>query len=192
MRRLLRAAVVAGSILLALSPTRAQVAKQTATPRHPAPAAPLVRRLGAAEGWAAYTYKGHLGQVCYITGFPSKREPPSLKRRPPVMMVTHRPSESVSDVVSFDIGSPFKDGSDATLEVDSSKFALFTKGDTAWSRTADLDKTIVAAMAKGNHAVIEGTAQKGPTITDSYSLSGFSHALALIDKACGVTRESRN
>jgi hypothetical protein len=188
MRKFLRTAVVAVPMLLALSPSRAEVAKQPGPAKHPASPAPVVRHLGAAEGWAAYTYKGHLGQVCYITGFPAKREPPTFKRRPPVMMVTHRPSEKAIDVVSLDIGSPFKDGSDATLDVDGNKFALFTKGDTAWSRTADLDKAIVATMAKGSHAVIEGTAQKGPTITDSYALSGFSRALALIDKACGVTR----
>jgi hypothetical protein len=185
MRKLLRTAVVAVPMLLALSPTRAEVATQPGPAKHPAP---LVRRLGAAEGWAAYTYKGHLGQVCYITGYPAKREPITLKRRRSLMMITHRPSENVTDVVSFDIGSPFKDGSDATLEVDGNKFALFTKGDTAWSRTADLDKAIVVAMAKGSHAVIEGTAQKGQTISDGYTLAGFSRTLALIDKACGVTR----
>ena len=188
MRKFVQTAVAAIPIVLALSPIRAEIAKQPGLTKHPALPAPVVRHLGAAEGWAAYTYKGHLGQVCYITGFPAKREPTTLKRRPPVMMVTHRPSENVTDVVSFDIGSPFKEGSDATLEVDGSKFALFTKGDTAWSRTSDLDKAIVAAMAKGSHAVIEGTAQKGPTVTDNYTLTGFGRALALIDKACGVNR----
>jgi hypothetical protein len=155
---------------------------------HPAKSAPAVRRLGSAEGWTAYTYTGHSGKVCYITGFPVKRETGHIKRRPAVMMVTHRPDEHVSDVVSFDEGYLFKDGSDAALDVDGTKFDLFTKGDTAWSRSSDLDKTIVAAMAKGKHAAIEGTPQKGPLLADAYSLAGFSHALALIDKACGVQR----
>jgi Invasion associated locus B (IalB) protein len=166
----------------------AQVAKKSGTPRHPAKTAPEVRHLGAAEGWSAYTYKGRSGQVCYITGFPAKREPPSVKRKSPVMMVTHRPDEHVTDVVSFDEGYIFKDGSDASLDVDGTKFDLFTKGDTAWSRTSELDKAIVAAMAKGSHAAISGTPQKGQPADDTYSLAGFGRALALIDKACGVAR----
>jgi hypothetical protein len=167
---------------------RAEVPEASAPPKHPAKTSTVVRRLGAAEGWSAYTYKGHSGQVCYITGFPTKREPTNTKRKPAVMMVTHRPAEHVTDVVSFDEGYLFKDGSDASLDVDGTKFDLFTKADTAWSRTSDLDKAIVGAMAKGSHAAIQGTPQKGPPADDTYSLAGFSRALALIDKACGVER----
>jgi hypothetical protein len=43
-------------------------------------------------------------------------------------------------------------------------------------------------MTKGSHAAIEGTPQRGPPISDSYSLAGFSRALSLIDKACGIPR----
>jgi Invasion associated locus B (IalB) protein len=166
----------------------AEVHEKSVPPKHAAKAAPAVHSLGAAGGWSAYTYKGRSGQVCYITGFPIKREPPSLKRKGVVMMVTHRPEEHVTDVVSFDEGYVFKDGSDASLDVDGAKFDLFTKSDTAWSRTSDLDKAIVAAMAKGNHAVITGTVERGQTADDTYSLAGFSHALSLIDKACGVVQ----
>ena len=155
---------------------------------HPAKSAPAVRRLGSAEGWTAYTYTGHSGKVCYITGFPVKRETGLIKRRPAVMMVTHRPQERVADVVSLDEGYQFKEGSDASFDVDGTKFDLFTKADTAWSRTADLDKAIVAALAKGSRASIAGTPQKGPLISDTYSLAGFGRALAMIDKACRIER----
>ena len=65
---------------------------------------------------------------------------------------------------------------------------MFTKGDTAWARTAELDKAIVEAMVKGKQAVVKGTPEKGPSTTDTYSLAGFAQALAMIDKACGVKR----
>lgn len=180
-----------GLLLLMLSiplSGHAQVATGSTPRKHPATASPLVRRLGAAEGWSAYAYNGRSGKVCYLTGFPVKREPAHGRRKPAVMMVTHRPDEHVTDVVSFDEGYLFKDGSDASLDVDGAKFDLFSKGDTAWSRTPETDKAIVTAMAKGTHATIEGTPQKGPAISDTFSLSGFSRALALIDKACGVER----
>jgi hypothetical protein len=103
-------------------------------------------------------------------------------------MVTHRPGEKVYDVVSFVAGYPLKKGSDVTLDINGKKFDMFTDGDSAWSRTSNLDKEIVAAMAKGRTAVVTGTPEKGSPTTDTYSLAGFSRALALIDKPCDVKR----
>jgi hypothetical protein len=189
MAKIWRTALFVLPIFLTALPAHAQVLKKSAPPKHPTQTAPAVRLLGTAEGWSAYTYQGRSGPVCYITGFPAKREPASVKHKAAVMMVTHRPAEHVVDVVSFDEGYLFKDGSDASLEVDGTKFDLFTKGDTAWSRTSDLDKAIVAAMAKGSHAALQGTPRKGPPLDDTFSLAGFSRALAMIDKACGIGRE---
>ena len=103
-------------------------------------------------------------------------------------MVTHRPAEKVDNVVSFDEGYLLKEGSDVALDIGGNKFELFTKDDSAWSRTSDLDKTIVEAMAKGSRQCSRPAPQKGPPTTDSYSLVGFAQTLALIDKACGVKR----
>jgi hypothetical protein len=175
-------------VLLVPPSIQAQVLKGAAPAGRPANSSPPVRRLGEAGGWTAYTYMGRSGKVCYIIGSPVKREAAHIKRKPAMMMVTHRPDEHIRDVVSFDEGYLFREGSDASLDVDGSKYDLFTKGDTAWSRTSDLDKQIVAAMAKGSRAAIQGTPQKGTPLGDTYSLAGFSHALALIDKACGVQR----
>ena len=83
---------------------------------------------------------------------------------------------------------PLKEGSEAALDIGGAKFDLFTKDDSAWARTSDLDKTIVAALAKGKQVVIKATPQKGPATTDTYALTGFAQALALIDTACGVKR----
>ena len=155
----------------------------------PPPASPsTAQRLGTAEEWTAYVYKEKSGQVCYLAGKPQKTEPTNAKRKPPTAMVTHRPEEKVANVVSFVEGYPLKVGSDASLDVGGAKFDLFTKGDSAWARTADLDKTIVEAMAKGKQAILTAVPQKGPPTTDTYSLAGFAQALAMIDKACGIKR----
>ncbi len=60
---------------------------------------------------------------------------------------------------SFVEGYVLKDG-EVALDVDGSKFALFTKDDSAWARTSELDKTIVAALAKGKQAVVKGVLQR--------------------------------
>jgi Invasion associated locus B (IalB) protein len=174
--------------MLSALPGRAAEPQSRHAPPKPAAATSAVQRLGGIGPWSAYLYKEKSGRVCYLAGAPKKTEPARFRRRSPVAMVTHRPQENVANVVSFNEGALLKEGSDASLDVDSTHFDLFTKGDTAWSRTADLDRTIVEAMAKGRQAILRAVPQRGPPVTDTYSLSGFAPTLALIDKACGVKR----
>jgi hypothetical protein len=145
-------------------------------------------RLGSDGAWTAYAYSEKSGKVCYLAGEAKKSAPAGGKRKPPLAMVTHRPGEKIANVVSFVEGYPLKEGSEVSLAIGGAKFDLFTKGDSAWARTPELDKSIVEAMAKGKQAVVKGTPQKGPATTDTYSLTGFAQALTLIDKACDVKR----
>jgi hypothetical protein len=152
------------------------------------PAGNPAERLGGTDGWTAYAYSEKSGKVCYLAGEPKKSEPAGGKRKRPVAMITHRPGEKIANVVSFAEGYPLKEGSEVSLDIGGAKFDLFTKGDSAWARTPELDKSIVEAMAKGKQAVVKGTPRKGPATTDTYSLAGFAQALALIDQACDVKR----
>jgi hypothetical protein len=145
-------------------------------------------QLGSIEAWTAYTYNEKTGKVCYLAGQPAKSQPPGAKRKRPVVMITHRPGERVANVVSFIEGYPLKEGSDMSLDIGGTKFDLFTKGDSAWARTAELDKAIVEAMTRGKQAIVKGTPVNGAVTTDTYSLAGFAQAVALIDKACDVKR----
>lgn len=152
------------------------------------PAGTPSERLGAAGAWTAYAYTEKSSKVCYLAGEPEKSESAGARRKHPLAMVTHRPGENVANVVSFDKGYPLKEGSEVSLEIGGAKFDLFTKGDSAWARTPELDRSIVEAMTKGKQATVKGTPQKGRATTDTYSLAGFAQALAIIDKACGVKR----
>lgn len=173
----------------AAMPACAETAKKKPEPHAAArPSEPASTHLGGADAWNAYFYKGDSGRVCYLVGDPRRTQPPGFKRKPETVMVTHRPDEKVTNVVSFTEGTPLKPGSDASVDIDGTKFDLFTNGDTAWSRTSELDKMIVAAMVRGKEAVLKATPEKGPPTTDTYSLAGFSKVLAMIDKACGVKR----
>jgi hypothetical protein len=145
-------------------------------------------RLGAAQGWTAYSYQEKSGKVCYLAGVPQRSEPTGFKRKRPVALVTHRPGEKITNVANFVEGYPLKEGSVVSVEIGDAKFELFTKGNGAWAPTSELDKAIVEAMAKGKQAVVKGVPEKGPGTTDTYSLAGFPQALALIDKACAVAR----
>ena len=174
-------------IFLVTTVSRAANPKDPGNSVHSAAATPS-EQLGTAAGWTAYTYKERSGKVCYIAGRSEKSEPPVAKRRQPIAMVTHRPGEKIANVVSFDQGYTLKEGSDVSLDIDGTKFDLFTKDGSAWARTSELDKNIVEAMAKGKQAVVKGTPQKGVPFADTYSLAGFAQALAMIDKACEIKR----
>jgi len=166
----------------------AKTGRPAAAAKPAAAAAIGTHALGKADSWTAYVSEDSSGRVCYLAGPPQKSEPAGLARKPPMAIVTHRPTEKIANVVSFVEGYPLKEGSDVALAIGSTKFELFTKDDSAWARTADLDKAIVAALSKGREAVVTGIPPKGPPTTDIYPLAGFAKALALIDKACGVRR----
>lgn len=183
---------VIGALLLAAVLSAAGPAQAARQKKHPAPKeeTPAAQTLGKADAWTAYLTQDKTGRVCYLVGQPRKSEPAGFARKPAMAMVTHRPVEKVANVVSLVEGYPLKEGGDVTLDIDGSKFELFTNGDSAWARTSELDKSIVTTMAKGKQALVKGLPQRGPATTDSYSLAGFGKALALIDKACGVRRET--
>jgi glucose/arabinose dehydrogenase len=119
---------------------------------------------------------------------PAPAEAPAPKAGAAQPMVTHRPGEKIANVVSFVEGYPVKPGSEVQIDIGGSKFDLFTKDDSAWARTAELDRMIVASLGKAKQVVVRGAPQKGTATTDTYALAGFAKALALIDKACGVKR----
>jgi hypothetical protein len=196
-RHLLRITLLAAAAAIFAAPAqpathakkhRHHRAAAAATPAPPKTAGAGTQRLGTVEGWTAYQSQDAAGKVCFLVGRPQKSEPAGAARKPPMAMVTHRPAEKIVNVVSFVAGYALKEGSDASLEIGAGKFDLFTKDDSAWARTAELDKAIVTAMARGKRAIVRGQPQRGPATTDTYSLAGFPQALALIDKACGIKR----
>jgi hypothetical protein len=189
--RVLVAGVLA--LLLILPSAEAAGSKKKAAPPAPAePAAPkntggAAQQLGQNGSWTAYQAQDGSGSVCYVVGQPQKSEA-KVPRRPPMAMVTHRPGEKIANVVSFVEGYPIKPGSEVRIDIGGSIFDLFTKDDSAWARTAELDRMIVTSLGKGKQVVVRGTPQKGAATTDTYALAGFAKSLALIDKACGVKR----
>lgn len=189
--RIWRAGALAAALAaLAFSVPANAKPKKPAHEPHPAPQAgnEAAHELGNAGSWTAYEARDKTGRVCYVYGEPKTSAPSGAKRKQPMMMVTHRPEEKIANVVSVMEGYPLKDGSDVVLDTGKTKFELFSKDDSAWARTSELDKTIVTALAKGKQVVVKGDPQKGPATTDTYPLAGFPKALALIDKACGVKR----
>jgi hypothetical protein len=147
------------------------------------PAAAAEPELGGTfNDWAAYSYKGGSGLVCYIVSQPKSSKPEGTKRDPVFFLVTHRPGDKVRNEVNTIIGYPFRKDSQATLTIDGDDFTLFTKGDGAWSDAKDA--AIVAAMKRGKQMQVKGTSQRGTSTVDTYSLSGVQAAMDKIDELC--------
>jgi Invasion associated locus B (IalB) protein len=144
--------------------------------------------LGTDKDWSAYVAGPKTNLVCYIVGHPEKSQPAKAKRGRIALQVTHRPAEKAFSVVSFELGYTAKPDSSADLEIDGKKFTLFTNKDAAWNRDAAADRMMTSTLALGHHAVLTAVSDHGTKTADTYALSGFTHALLLVDKACHVKR----
>lgn len=142
--------------------------------------------LGSYSDWTSYTYNEDGNKVCYMASQPKKAEGNYDKRGDIFVLVTHRPADGTSDVVSVVAGYDYKDDSDVTANIDGREFSMFTHGERAWARDTATDKEMVKRMRAGRTLIIKGTSERGTETTDTYSLSGFTAAHEAISKACGI------
>ena len=142
--------------------------------------------LGQYGDWGAYTASPAGHKVCFALSKPktTKTEPPGRKRDPAYVFISTRPGENVRNEVSVIIGYPFKTSSDATAEIGTDKFAMYTQNDGAWIKNVAEEARMVDAMRKGADLTVKGASGKGATSTDQYSLKGLAQALAKIDQEC--------
>ncbi len=137
-------------------------------------------------GWTAFKVKENGGKVCYMGAAPAKSAGKYKKRGDIYILVTRRPAEKNTGVVSITTGYTYKPGSEVEVAVGDAKFRLFTDRDTAWAYDAKTDRALVRAMKAGLSMVVKGTSGKGTETTDTYSLKGFRAAYRAIGRACRV------
>jgi len=142
--------------------------------------------LGQYGDWGAYTASPGGKKVCFALAKPTSSEtiPPNRSRNPAYMFISSRPAEKVSNEVSIIIGYPFKPNSEATAEVGSTSFVLYTQQDGAWIKNAAEEARMVDAMRAAQTAVIKGVSAHGTKTTDTFSLKGFAEAVGRADQAC--------
>ncbi|NBR53784.1 MAG: hypothetical protein EBT91_10235 [Rhodobacteraceae bacterium] len=108
----------------------------------------------------------------------------SVRRGDILLFVFYRPGEGVNGQLAFTGGYPFAGGSTVDLDVDGTKYALFTEGEWAWAAKPEDDATIVAAMKKGSSATLVARSGRGTVTTDKFSLSGFTAAVTEAENRC--------
>jgi hypothetical protein len=145
------------------------------------------RQIGAFKDWSAHSEGKGEAQTCWMYSEPVKDEGKYTKRGRIYMLITHRPGEKVSNQVQFTAGYTFKQGSAVQVVIGEKTFELFTNRDTAWARSTEDDRNIVAAMRAGASMIVTGISSRGTKTKDTYSLSGVTAAHNAIGKTCGVS-----
>ena len=142
--------------------------------------------LGQYGDWGAYSASPGGKKICFAIAKPSSSEtnPPNRPRNPAYMFISSRPADKVSNEVSIIIGYPFKPSSEATVDIGSTPFALYTQQDGAWIKNAADEAHMVEAIRAGQSAVVKGTSAKGTRTTDTFSLRGLSQALDRTGQDC--------
>ncbi len=136
--------------------------------------------------WEAYREKDGGKLVCYIGSEPTKSKGKYKKRDESYVLITHRPAEKSTGVVSIKAGYTYKKDTEVEVSIGTSTFMLFTDGGHAFAYDAKADKALVKAMIRGAKMIIRGVSSRGTRTTDTYSLAGFTAAYKAIGKACKV------
>lgn len=171
-----------------VKPAPVKPAPKSAAPEKPAAAAgnaepSLIGQFGT---WGAYTATPNGKKVCFALAKPasSKTNPPNRPRDPSYAFISTRPAEKVSNEVSIMIGYPLKPGSEGSLEVGGTRFAMYSQGDGLWIKNAAEEDRLVDALRKGADATVKGVSAKGTETTDTFPLKGLAQALDKLAQEC--------
>ena len=104
------------------------------------------------------------------------------------MFISTRPTENVRNEISIIVGYPFKPGSEATVDIGSNKYAMYTQADGAWIKNAAEESRMVDTMRRGADMIVTGESGRGTKSTDRYALKGLSQALDRVAQECQLGR----
>jgi invasion protein IalB len=175
---------LAAAVAAAASAAAQQGAPPVRVAQAPGGAQPTL--LGTFEAWGAYLGNSSGRKVCFALSKPtsSQLSRSGRQRDPTYLFISTRPAENVRNEVSIIIGYGFKPNSDATVEIGSNKFSMYTQNDGAWIKNAAEEARMVEAMRKGGELVVKGTSTSGTESTDRYSLKGLAQALDRSAQEC--------
>jgi hypothetical protein len=170
-------AVVLGAATPALAQQHKPAAHNPAPSKSTASAGP--KQLGKFEDWTAATHQESGATICYAFTRAQTSVPKLPGREQVVLTVTQRPTGR--DAVAISAGFAYAPGATVTVQVDQGGYDFYTVGHNAFSRDG---KATVASFAKGSRAIARSPGPNDASITDTFSLKGFSAAYAATVKAC--------
>jgi hypothetical protein len=172
------------------APKAAKETPRQAPAGTPAPQAALggaqPNLLGQFGDWGAYAAASGGRKVCYALAKPVSQQtnPSGRPRDPAYFMISTRPAENVRDEVFIMIGYPFKPGSEASVDIGSAKYTMYTQNDGAWIKNAAEEARMIDALRKAQEVTVSGVSGRGTQSTDRYSLRGLGQALDRAGQEC--------
>jgi invasion protein IalB len=148
------------------------------------------QRVDAKKDWSIFQAEAEGRRVCWIVSQPTrtaafrKGKSVQVNRGDVFLMISIRPADGVTNEVSYISGYPFKKGTEVKASVGGKKFTLFTEGENAWAPSAQDDAALIDAFRSGARAKVEGVSKRGTKTVDTFSLSGFTAALAAAADLC--------
>lgn len=137
------------------------------------------KQIGTYEDWIAATHQEGGQTVCYAFSRAQSSTPKLSDRGAVVLTVTQRSSSR--DTVAVEAGFSFAPNAVVTMQVDQTGLEFYTAQRNAFARDG---KAAVAAFNKGSRAIARSPGPRDVTVTDTFSLRGFSAAYKAIVKAC--------
>ena len=145
-----------------------------------APRADQPRPLGRFEDWTAATHIEGTRTVCYAFTRARSSNPKIPGRGEVILTVTERPTSR--DTVAISAGYTYPPNATVRLLMDKTAFDFYTAQRSGFARDGH---AVVNAMHRHREAIAHAPSPRGVgTITDVFSLRGFSAAYARILKAC--------
>ena len=111
-------------------------------------------------------------------------KPVSARRGDILLFVTFRPASGAAGEVSFTGGYPFAPGSTVGVDIQGTTFDLVSDGEWAWPSSKQDDAAILAALKAGSSAVVAARSARGTQTKDTFSLNGFTAAMAEAEARC--------
>jgi len=134
--------------------------------------------------WGVYTAQTGRSKICYALSQPKDRLPKNVNRDPAYLFVSFRPAENVKNEVALVLGFAAKENGPAEAAVGNASYALITKATNAWLKNPAEEGQAIATMARSGTVTVKTQSARGSSLTDRYSLNGFSKALEHARKEC--------
>lgn len=135
--------------------------------------------IGKFDDWIAATHPESGVPVCYAFTRAQSSIPTLAGRGGVVLTVTQRPSGR--DAVAMEAGFTFAPDATVTVQADQTGLDFYTSQRAAFARDGH---AAVAAFKAAGRAIARSPGPHDATVTDTFSLKGFTAAYDAISKAC--------
>lgn len=144
--------------------------------------------LGSFQNWSAYSTGSGDSLTCYAMSMPRATEPKKARRGQIYLMVSDWPSRKIKGEPQIVPGYPYKPNAPVYLEIGGDKFEFFARNDgqsgAAWLRDLNDGDKLIRDLTDGLSAVAIGLSTRGTRTVDTYSLDGFTDAMAKAHAVC--------